>query len=89
MLRIPINEWPLWTLREYINAYNAWRQVNVLEPWRRTRALSYYNLIAQGAKVKKWTEIFPIEGDKIDKRLSAVVSDPTKEEIEILKNVKN
>lgn len=89
VLRIPIDEWPLWTLRDFDNAYEVWQRVNIKEPWERIRALSYYQLVSQGAKIKRWQDVFPINGEKKVKKQKAIFREPTKDEIELLKNIRN
>lgn len=75
-------------MREYVEAYEAWEEVNIKEPWRRTRALSFYVAVTQGAKFKSWEDVFPIGGEKIRKKQKASFRRPTEEEVELLKKLR-
>lgn len=83
---ISLKEWPLWTLKEFHLAYEAWQKVNIREPWERTRAAAWHVARSAGATdVREWHELFELPWDKKKRvRNQAIAREPTKEEWEII-----
>jgi len=81
-LRISPNEWKGWTLREFDLAYNAWSKVNIVEPWERARAISFYVLKPYDTKksLTKWEDVFQIASDKKKKKPTIHIRKMTQEE---------
>jgi hypothetical protein len=74
------------------DAYEAWREINVHEPWERTRLLAYY---MGNHKASKPEQLFPLEIDTIrlkeqiekGKVSFATIREQTPEEQELMKKL--
>lgn len=63
-LRIHPFDWARWTMREFWLTYQGWLEINVYQPWEIGRAVSFYILNSQGAKLNKWEDVFSVGGSK-------------------------
>lgn len=79
-LRLSPFEWPVWTLRDFELAYKGWLEINVKDPWQRTRAMSFYIARAYTNDFKSWSDIFQIPGEKIKKKEKVFLRPQTEEE---------
>ena len=92
-MRIDPWEWARWTLKDFNTAYEGWARINVYDPWERTRALSFYVIASQGAKVDKWQDVFALDSDKTKgkKKLkpNAIIRPQTEQEKREFEQIKN
>lgn len=92
-MRISLFEWPLWTLKEFFNAYKAWADINIHGPWERARAQSFYSIAPWDQTKTKWEDVFPLAVDKIRKKskkkmkATAFARDMNEEEKELYKQL--
>jgi hypothetical protein len=82
-------------LRDFYLAFQAWREVHVLQPWEIGRMIGFWSVAPHSKTLRRFEDLMPLEIDAIRNRASkrkiekAIIRPITEEEKEILKRVTN